>query len=271
MKALKIAAILPALLLTAGVLWAATQYGEAVIQKGAMTVVREGKTLKFDQTGTAIPINEQDLIRVRAESLVELKSRENATITLGSNSVFQVKPWQAEGKTGLLRALFGRFRASIVGLTGGEQFNVKTATATIGVKGTEYRTQVTNRGGTMLVVTHNLVGFHGQRGTEINVDTGHLSLILGINPPTPPIPVPPEVNKEFNDDNLDSPPPNSKRGRRFAGQDSLIEHGVTDKDTLDDSSGDSSGGTGGGSTTQYDTETKTIEVPAPRARATLQF
>ena len=143
MKALKIATVLPWLLLAAGALWAAPQYGEAVIGKGSMTIVREGRSLQFETVNQRVPVNEDDLIRVRAESEVVLTSREKATITLGSNSVFQVKPWRARGQSGTVRALFGRFRAAIVGLTGGEQFNVRTATATIGVKGTDYLVQAT--------------------------------------------------------------------------------------------------------------------------------
>lgn len=238
MKVLKIATILPLLLLVSGVLWAATQYGEAVIEKGSMTIIREGRTLQFSQANQPVPVNEEDLIRVRAQSSVVLKSRENARVTLGANAVFHVKRWRQREKQGFVRALFGRFRAAVVGLTGGEQFNVKTATATIGVKGTEYRTQVTSRGGTMLIVTHNTVGLHGQRGTEVDVTTGHLSLVVNVNPPTPPAPVPPEVGKQFGDDDLNSPPPNSHTAQDFAGEDGLKRAGIVTDDDLESGRGD---------------------------------
>ena len=238
MKALKIATILPLLLLVSGVLWAATQYGEATIEKGSMTIIREGHTLQFSEVNRPVPVNELDLIRVRDNSSVVLKSRENATMTLGANAVFQVKQWRKREKQGFVRALFGRFRAAIVGLTGGEQFNVKTATATIGVKGTKYRTQVTSRGGTMLIVTHHIVGLHGQRGTEVNVNTGQLSLVVNVNPATPPAPVPPEVGKKFGDDDLNSPPPNSNTAQDFAGEDGLKRAGIVNDDDLDSGKGD---------------------------------
>lgn len=238
MKALKTASILSLLLMVSGVVWAATQYGEAVIEKGSMTIIRDGRTLLFDEAGRAVPVNEEDLIRVRDASSVLLKSRENASVTLGANAVFHVKPWRSREKQGFVRALFGRFRAAVVGLTGGETFNVKTATATIGVKGTEYRTQVTSRGGTMLVVTHNTVGLHGQRGTEVDVTNGQISLVINVNPATPPAPLPPEVQNQFGDDDLNSPPPNSSGAQDFPGEDGLKRAGIVDDDDLDSGRGD---------------------------------
>lgn len=244
MKALKFAMLLPGLLLVSGVLLAATQYGEAIIEQGSMTVLREGQTLTFDQVNRAVPVNEGDLIRVRPESVVQLKSRENATITLGSNAVFQVKPWRAKGKTGFLRALFGRFRASVATLTGGEQFNVRTATATIGVKGTEFFWQTNNRGGSLVGVTESNVGLQGQVGPEQGLGPGFASLVVGANPATSPIPIPQNLLDAFNA-NLNSPAANSPAARRFVAQQSLIDAGIVDQDTLDENSGDESGGEGG--------------------------
>lgn len=238
MKALKIATVLPLLLIVSGALMAATQYGEAVIEEGAMTIVREGQTLSFDELNRPIPVNEEDLIRVRDESRVVLTSREKATMTLGSNAVFHVKPWRSKGKQGFVRALFGRFRASIVGLVGGEQFNVKTATATIGVKGTEYLSAITSRGSTMLIGTDHDPEFTGQSGPPVDVQTGQLSIVININPPTPPVPVPPGVLDQFNPQNLNSPPPNSQRGKNLPAEDELIENGIVTEEDLEEGKGD---------------------------------
>lgn len=270
MKALKIAAILPWLLLISGVVLAATQYGEAVIERGSMTIIREGQTLSYDQVNRPIAVNEEDLIRVRADSLVKLQSRENATLTLGSNSVFEVKPWQAHGRTGFLRALFGRFRAAVATLSGGEQFNVKTATATIGVKGTQYLTQVTNRGGTMLIVTDHVVGLQGQTGNEFNVSQGHISLVINFRPPTPPAPVPAGVTNQINSNNLNSPEPNSNQAGQFAGANILIQNGIVTPSELQQGEGTGTGtsgaGTTGGTSTSASNETD-IQTNAPSVDA----
>jgi len=271
MKALKIAAILPWMLLAAGVLMAATQYGEAVIEKGEMTIVREGRSLQFDKVNTAIPVNEEDLIRVRDNSLVQLKSRESATISLGANAVFQVKPWRSQGKSGFLRALFGRFRAAVVGLSGGEQFNMKTATATIGVKGTGYLAQVTNRGSTLLVVIDHTVGFGGQRGGETDVTEGFTSLIININRPTPPANTPEGLGNGLN-----APPANSDDGGNFNDEGILIKVGIVSQGDLDQGKGEGGGQGGGqgggGSGTHNDrTDPNAAFDAIQRARVPLQF
>jgi hypothetical protein len=201
--------------------------------------VRDGRTLNFDRPNTPIPVNDEDLLRVRPDSRVVLRSREKATLTLGANSVFHVKPWESRGKTGVVRALFGRFRSSVVGLTGGEQFNVKTATATIGVKGTEKLVQVTNRGGSMLVVTDSTVSFQGQTGGESDVRQGFVSVIVGPNPPTPPVPVPPQLEQQFNERNLDSPEPNAPESQNFVAEQVLLQEGIVNETDLEQNRGDS--------------------------------
>ncbi len=137
-----------------------------------------------------------------------------------------------------MKALFGRFRASVASLFGGNQFNVKTASATIGVKGTEYLTQVTNRAGTVLVVRDDTVGFQGQQGPETDVNPGRVSVIININPPTPPVPVPPEVGNQLGEGNLGSPPPNSAAGGDFAGERGLVRAGIVTQQQLDEGKGE---------------------------------
>lgn len=263
MKALKFAMVLSALLLTAGLLWAAPQYGEAIVEQGSMTIVREGQTLKFDKVKESVPVNEEDLIRVRADSLVQLKSRENATITLGANAVFQVKPWQAQGKSGFLRALFGRFRSVVVGLSGGEQFNVKTATATIGVKGTENHNQVTSRGGLVSIGVENTTYVLGQTGGEREVPPGFVSLGLNFQPPTAPAPLPPGFANLLNAQNLGSPSPNSPAGQNFVGEELLIAAGIVTRLDLDANKGH-----GGGEETGPDK--RKVELPRINANAAPQ-
>jgi hypothetical protein len=232
MKALKMAAIVPCLLLVAGSLWAAPQYGEAVIQKGAMTIVREGRSLQFAKLNERIPVNEEDLIRVRPESEVVLTSREKATMTLGSNAVFQVKPWRARNKSGFVRALFGRFRAAIVGLTGGEEFNVKTATATIGVKGTDYLVQATPNA-TSLGVTKvaSTVDLTGQSGTPQDVLENFLSVTLGVDPAIVPTELADELLRILQD--LDSVAPNDPGARVLSVGTALVRRGLISQEQLD--------------------------------------
>ena len=243
----KLVVTLAALLLAAPVAWAATPYGEATIEKGNITVMREGKRLKFDQSNSPIEIHEGDLIRVRRKSQMVLTSREKATITLGSNAVFQVKPWESRGKTGLSRVLFGKVRASITGLTGGERFNVKTATATIGVKGTGYNTAVNPRGDSMLVTTENVVQFGGQSGGDQDVGLNHLSVVVNGKAATAPVLVPEEVLNALSGTNLDSPEPNTPAASALPGEQALVNAGIiTSQDAEEGKRNEAPAGDNGG-------------------------
>jgi hypothetical protein len=233
MKAWIAATILPLLVLGATTLMAAARYGDAVLERGEMVVLREGRRLSFNTPNETIPINEEDLIRLRDNSQVKLQSREKATLTLGSNAVFQVKPWQSGEEKGVARVLFGRFRAAVVGLVGGERFNVKTATATIGVKGTEYRTMVTTQGSTLLVVSENVVSIAASPAEDVHEN--QLSVVLPGGHPTPPSPVPPEVQQQFGVSNLDSPDPTSNLALNFPGEDGLLKAGIISTQQLENS------------------------------------
>ena len=151
-------------------------------------------------------------------------------------------------KLRLTHPLFGRFRASISGLLGGNNFNVKTASATIGVKGTEYVTQVTNRAGTLVLVRESLVGVQGQRGPENDVRPNQVTVVINFHPSTPPAPVPPEVAQQLVRGGLGSPPPNSPNAGNFAGEKGLLRAGIVTEEDLDEGKGEGRafGGFGGG-------------------------
>ena len=219
---------IPLVLLWASFLTAAERYGDAVVEEGAMTIIRDGETLSFKSTGDEIPVFEQDLLRLRSNSRAVLRGRENAVLTLGSNAIFQVKPWEVKEESGFLRALFGKFRSVVTDLIGGDQFNIKTPTATIGVKGTEYFGAVTSDGDTMLIVTESRVQLLGQRGEPVIVGEGFVSVVTGRKSATPPAPVPTGVRNNLSEDNLDSAPPTSDEAEELPGEVALVDAGIID-------------------------------------------
>ena len=143
MNATKITILASFVLILSLPAWGATKYGDASIIKGKVIVLRAGKRLTFDSNDRNVQINHQDVVRLGQDSSMVLSTVEKATITLGSNAVLHVKSWQRREQKGFFRMLFGRMRAKISGLVGNERFNVRSATATIGVKGTE-ETLLTN-------------------------------------------------------------------------------------------------------------------------------
>jgi hypothetical protein len=209
--------------------WAAAKYGDAVVEQGAMTIIREGKSTNFQASGQAVPVNEKDLVRVRDNSRVVLKTADRATVTLGSNAVFQVEPWQQQEQKGVFRMLFGRFRASVTTLAGGERFNVKTATATIGVKGTEYSTAVTTGGYTSVLGIESTVENTGSDGVPQPVNPGQVSVTA--SPATPAIPAPQQFIDAMRD--LNSPSPWNPQALYLPAMQALIDAGVVSPNALD--------------------------------------
>jgi len=209
--------------------WAAAKYGDAMVEQGTMTIVRDGQSINFKASGQTVPVNEKDLVRVRDNSRVVLKTMDRASVTLGANAVFQVEPWQQQEQKGVFRMLFGRFRAAVTGLAGGERFNVKTATATIGVKGTEYSTAVTSGGYTSVLGIESTVENTGSDGVGQPVTPGQVSVTA--SPATPAIPAPQEFIDAMRD--LNSPSPWNPQALYLPAMQALIDAGVVSPNALD--------------------------------------
>ncbi len=227
-------------LLVLGGLWpvaaSADQYGAASVEQGSMTIVRSGRSTAFRVSPAPVAVMDGDLVRLRDDSRVVLKTRDKANITLGSNAIFQVEPWQTPQKSGIFRMVFGRFRATITGLVGEERFNMKTATATIGVKGTENTGAVTSVGNTAVQGIENVTTNSGPDGVDQNVGPNMLSVTVGGQPATPAVSVTPEFKREMV--SLAAPPAGSTQGNTLPAENSLVTTGVVTKENLDKSKQD---------------------------------
>jgi hypothetical protein len=210
--------------------WGAAQYGLATVEQGEMTILREGKSLSFRASPQAVPVNERDLVRVRDASRIVLKTQDKATMTLGANAVFQCEPWQTGDRNGTFRMLFGRFRAQVVGLAGGEHFNVKTATATIGVKGTEYTFALASNGNAALLGVENVTTLAGRDGVDQPVGPNQVSTVIGGKPATPAVSAPEGFKKEMG--SVDSPPAGSPAAANLPAQTELIDRGVMSREAV---------------------------------------
>jgi hypothetical protein len=179
MKFLSSALVVALLAFTASLVSAQDRFGDAVIEKGELTIVRQGNNLKFKQGNQPVPVFVADVLRVGEASSVVLKTREKSTISMGANAVFQVKPFQYQEKQGFARMLFGRFRSLVQGLSGGETVNAKTATAVIGVKGTENLASIRPRGDTMLVGVENVTTIQNPntKKKSLSMQGGHVEEI----------------------------------------------------------------------------------------------
>lgn len=212
------------------------QYGTAVVQRGEMTIAREGTSLSFRASSKSIPVNEKDLVRVRDGSEVVLTTRDRGTVTIGANAVFQCDPWQGSGRTGVLRLLFGRFRAKAVVEAKSAGFNVKTRNATIGVKGTEYTVALSSAGNTAVLSLENTVTVAGPAGTEQWISPGRVSVVVGDNPATPPVAAPEEFKRAMA--KLDSPRLGTPTALDLPAERALIDQHIVTKEALEKSKQD---------------------------------
>ena len=222
------------LLLVGSFAQAAERYGDALVEKGQMTIVRSGKRLAFKSSASAVPVEQGDLIRVRKNSKIVLNTIEKSIISLGANSVFQVKPFQKKESKGFFRMLFGRFRAKVTGLTRGQEFNIKTATATIGVKGTEYFGFTTGTGATGVAVTESNIVVIGNDGVTRSLPTGFFSMAFSQGA-SAPVPTPPALTQAFSGDNLDAPAPGSEQANDIPAEDAIVESGAATVEQMEDS------------------------------------
>jgi hypothetical protein len=125
--------------------------------------------------------------------------------------------------------LFGRFRATVTGLAGGERFSVKTATATIGVKGTEYSTAVTSGGYTSVLGIESTVENTGSDGVAQPVNPGQVSVTA--SPATPAFPAPQEFIDAMR--NLNSPSPWDPAAIYLPAMQTLVDAGIVSPSALE--------------------------------------
>jgi len=228
-----IGAILAALLFAVPAM-AESQYGEAFLEEGKMTVLRDNKPKIFtaEKDKGAITILEKDLIRMSNNSRVRIETREKAQVNLGSNAILQVEAWKQRDKNGNMRMLFGRFRTKVTGLVQGEEFNVKTATATIGVKGTEYICMVAANGNTTMIPVDHVVQLEGLDGLVRDVSPGQISVVVNGQRATPPTQVPKEIRNDLTSQRLDSPSVESHMASSLPGESALVQTGIVDEGVL---------------------------------------
>ena len=215
------------------------KYGDAFIKKGHMTVLRGGQNLKFSDSGRTYLIFNNDVLKVGDDSLVILRTVQDAIVQIGSNAVFQVRPWKQKKKHGYLRMLFGKaiFKVRKFFIKK-KRFNFKTATAVAGVRGTKWKEQVASTGvGETEVIEEIVVLTPVDRNFEIHVKPGERALSLNTVKITRPIKVPVEerVKEEEPEIVLTSLPPTSKESVKIENKEFYIINNIVTADEFEES------------------------------------
>jgi len=216
-----------------------TKYGDAFIKKGHMTVLRGGQNLKFSDSGRTYLIFNNDVLKVGDDSLVILKTVQDAIVQMGSNAVFQVRPWKQKKKHGYLRMLYGKAIFKVRKFfVKKKRFNFKTATAVAGVRGTKLKEQITSTGaGETEGIEKITVITPAGRDFEIHVKPGERALALNTVKITRPIKVPVEerVREEEPEIVLTSLPPTSKESVKIENREFYIINNIVTADEFKES------------------------------------
>ncbi|MBU2512855.1 FecR domain-containing protein [bacterium] len=156
---------------------AAIKYGEVAIKSGNVVIVRDHRMLLFTQKNNPVIVYENDTIRTLKGSALMLTNPDEHRVYLGSNAIMQLKKWQKKKESGAIRMLFGKFRAKTATVRKQKSLNLRTATATIGIKGSvgdgntsPDMTSLGNRSGDMTVTTND--------GEEYDVSEGQLGFLV---------------------------------------------------------------------------------------------
>lgn len=217
------------------------KYGDATIKKGHMTVLRGGQNLKFSDSGRTYLIFNNDVLKVGYDSMVILKTLQEAIVQMGSNAVFQVRPWKQKKKHGYLRMLYGKaiFKVRKFFIKK-KRFNFKTATAVAGVRGTKWKEQTTSTGAGETEVIEEIVvitpaGLYIDY--EIHIMPGERSLTLNTVLTTKPIKVPVEerVSEEEPEIVLTSLPPTSIESVKIENKEFYIINNIVTADEFEES------------------------------------
>ena len=214
----------------------AVKYGDATIQTGTMEIIRDGAPKQYSAEDHPSPVEilQDDLIRVGENSKVHLDTVEKTAVTLGSNSILHINAWRRKEKTGLMRMLYGRLRAEVVRLLAGERFSIKTSSATIGVKGTDFYVFQAATGSTVLVVTSGLVEIQGLIGIPVDVLPGRTSVATGRAASTP-VPTTEPYEEITEENNLEADPVENEGATDVPDEPGLIDSGATTESDLEES------------------------------------
>ncbi|MCH7477767.1 MAG: FecR domain-containing protein [SAR324 cluster bacterium] len=169
--------------------------GELEVEQGRVKIRHLTVERIFEEVGLRIPVFVGDALHTSGDTRVKIRFRdEDEIITLYSNTHFKVavhNPRRSSFFLNIGKAFFGVLRRR-------NPFEVKTAQATIGVKGTEFVVGTDGQKSFLLTVT-GVVGMRSVAfpGREVVVTQDQASSVAANQPPAPPVAVTPETRDQI--------------------------------------------------------------------------
>ncbi len=199
--AMKIISILVLLIIGSSPIQGKTA-GTLVLEKGIVKIRRNFTDRIIRDIGKEVSVNEKDEIQTSRSSRVKiLLNQKNETIQLYSNSFFTIATVDEEKSVfsfpiGKIRCLVKPTFAKISRIK--RRFRVKTITAIIGVKGTDFVVE-TNGTATNILTLDGTVNFSSVATPDVVVEVpkNQASTATSTQAPTPPVLVPKETREKI--------------------------------------------------------------------------
>ncbi len=174
----------------------ASQVGTLEIEEGTVVILREGKTQQLGE-GEIVPVFAKDTLQTLSEStgVVILGSEDDGDFfTLDEKTTFAVQEYvQTEDKEtptrGVVSLLGGKVRSLVNTAKGEKDIKMEAGTATIGVKGTDFLTEMPNSDITQVTTFEGAVSLQSRLGDvlqEVTIESGFSAVALTGSAPSSP-------------------------------------------------------------------------------------
>lgn len=173
----------------------AQEVGTLEVEEGQVVIIRGTDTQEADE-GDEVAVFAKDTVQTLEESfaLLILGDDDNSDqISLDEKTTFLIEeygtPEGEETTRGAFSVIGGKVRSLVNQAKGKKDIKLRTTSAVIGVKGTDFLTEVPNPDVTQVTTFEGTVSLQNRLGDvlqEVNIESGFSSLVLFGNPPSSP-------------------------------------------------------------------------------------
>lgn len=177
------------ILFLAAALWLMASVGQIAGMRGDVKVDRAAKSLKAH---IGMALQKGDRLTTAANASAQLIFHDDTVITLGKNSDFRVEDFDYAGAkpTAKFSAVKGALKVMTgqIAKTAPQNFELKSRTATIGIRGTHFLGVIEPDGDTFACTDGKIAVASLTQGGEVLVPAGQLTRVVLNQPPVPPRP-----------------------------------------------------------------------------------
>ena len=177
------------------------QQGLLLLEKGSAKVIGPKRTLLLRKPGTTLVLESSDRVQTGKDTLVKIKVRgKPELIELSSRSFFRMGKITRE--TSSVSLLTGKAQFKIKGKlkkkSKKKRFQIRTVTALIGVRGTDFVIGASNTQTSLLTISGSVsVAPVSMPDIEIDVPANQASTVPQGSTPTAPVEVPPKLRQQI--------------------------------------------------------------------------